>query len=59
MPDKKQAKKVNTRVNKKRAREEPVDEEDEELEQARASKRRITQQAVYVEIATVKATQVS
>ncbi|EIW62201.1 uncharacterized protein TRAVEDRAFT_144646 [Trametes versicolor FP-101664 SS1] len=57
LPDKKQAKKVNTRVSKKRAREDPVDEEDEELEQARASKRRITQQAVYVEIATVKATQ--
>ncbi len=59
MPDKKQAKKVSTRVSKKRAREDPVDEEDEVLEQTRAPKRRITQQAAYVEIAMVKASKVS
>ncbi|KAI0366201.1 hypothetical protein BV20DRAFT_972087 [Pilatotrama ljubarskyi] len=57
LPDKKQAKKASTARSKKRALE---DEPDEEVAPAaRAAKRRVVQQAAYVEIALTKVTKTS
>ncbi|KAI0637648.1 SNF2 family N-terminal domain-containing protein [Trametes polyzona] len=55
LPIKKQDKKSSAK-GKKRAREEEVVEDDQEVGSGRALKRRLTQQTAYVEIATVRTT---